>query len=186
MTDQLETAPIWLTYKARMNSERRLQGQGLIAHLAISWYSFLLIVFGVFQPALDQTAGPTVGPLAIVLSVLVFGLSLIFYGFRFEQRAAQFRECYLALQRLYRSDATPSQKMEKYAAILDQYPNHEEMDYEKVVFESWRRGSEIYNTKGAITANRGLIARGYAKAIGWWIFIGVVFLGPIITAKWFL
>jgi hypothetical protein len=179
-----QTAPIWLTYKSRMNSERRLRGYGLVAHLAISWYSFLLIVLGVFQAQITRATAIDVGPYAIVLSVLVFGLSLIFYGFRFDERAAEYRDCYLTLQKLYRSALTPDKKMEEYSSILERYPNHSETDYEQVVFESWRRKISIENAQGPIPVPKPLIVRGYFRVVAWWLLVALAFGGPLVPGLW--
>ncbi|HJP67697.1 MAG TPA: SLATT domain-containing protein [Sphingomicrobium sp.] len=180
------TAPIWLTYKSRMNAERRLHRYGVVAHLAISWYSFLLIVFGIFQSKINIATGTDVSPLAIVLSVLVFGLSLIFYGFRFEERAAKYRDCYLTLQRLYRSGAAVSKKMREYTTLLERYPNHSETDFEQVVFESWRRATSIENAEGPIFVTKSLILKGYARMVSWWLLLVIAFGGPLAAAAWLM
>ena len=177
-----DTSRIWLTYKARINAERRLKGYGILAHLAITWYSFLLIVLGILQSRIDAASGADAGPLAIILSVLVFGLSLLFYGFRFEERAGQFRECYLKLQRLWQDEGAALEKLEAYSGILDHYPNHEQRDFDKVIFEGWQRGNQIYNSTGPIQVTRSLIVRGYTLAFAKWLIIVAAFGWPLIAA----
>jgi hypothetical protein len=182
MATEPDISRIWLTYKTRMNSERRLSRFAVLAHLAITWYSFLLIVMSVFQLQIERAAGTDIASFAIVLSVLLFGLSLIFYGFRFEEKASQFRECYLSLQKLYQSDGSSAEKLREYHRTLDRYPNHSERDYDRLVFDSWRRGTEIYNTDGRIEPTLGLIVKSYMQILAEWLLIFVTFVWPLTVA----
>lgn len=123
---------IWITYKIRMNSEARYKSYSLASHMWMSCFTFALITYSVFSDQYKLLI-PNLDKVNICLSIASFSLSLILYGFKFDERANLFRECYLKLQSLYKADAEISDINREYAAILSQYPNHTENDYKDTI-----------------------------------------------------
>ena len=142
-------ARIWLTYKTRIISEKRFKSYALVSHLALTWYAFLSIVFSIFQINIAKTLGAEGATQAsLVVSVLTFGLSLIIYGFRFEEYAGVHRDCYLRMQNVYQSNDSDSVKLDKYRKLLDHYPNHSTRDYQKFLLSGWKSQKPITGTDG--------------------------------------
>ncbi|MES2337107.1 MAG: SLATT domain-containing protein [Pseudomonadota bacterium] len=184
MSASPEIARIWLTYKTRIISERRLKAYALVSHLALSWYAFLSIVLTIYQNNLAAQLGATAATQAsLVISVLTFGLSLIIYGFKFEESARTFRECYLRMQSIYQSAEPDSVKLSEYSRALDHYPNHASRDYEAMLFETWKAGRTLYGTDGQpIAFGIARILASYARTFLWIASLAIIFGGPLVIA----
>jgi hypothetical protein len=174
---------IWFTYKDRVYAEQRFRFYAVTGHLLITWYSFLLIILSVFE---DKVNGylhhDIVDTIAIILSILLFGASLIFYGFKFEEKAASFRECYLALQKITQGQASPATKMREYHKILAHYPNHHDRDHNRFVFERWQAGKTLRDAEGDIPVTWSLILGGYFRLISKWLAVTIAIAWPLIVA----
>jgi len=72
----------------------------------------------------------------IIASVFILSITLIIFGFRFGETAAQHRECYLKIQSLINSSKQKSELQEEYNKILCAYPNHSEFDYKNFIIKS--------------------------------------------------
>lgn len=178
MSDRNELAPLWLTAKARINSERRLRAYALISHLLLTWYAFWSIVFSVYQSKIGGAIGDVAASnLGIILSVLTFGLSLVISGFKFEERASTYRECYLKLQSLYRNKDAEN-RLSTYHDLLDHYPNHSTSDNDRVIFDGWLRNQRVSNSNGLIPVTVLLVATQIARRLAAWIITAVLFLAP--------
>ncbi|MFZ2469318.1 MAG: SLATT domain-containing protein [Parvibaculum sedimenti] len=129
---------IWTTYKCRMNAERRYRSYNLLSHLLTSYYSLLLIFLSIFSDQILSNHQLAQG-LGIALSVAVFSLSLVLYGFHFSETADKHRECYLKLQGLY-DGGNPPELAAKYDEIKHQYPNHSPRDYRDLIVETVLNG----------------------------------------------
>lgn len=142
-------ARIWLTYKARIISEKRFNRYAVISHLALTWYAFLSIVFSIYQTDIAKTLGVVgANQASLVMAVLTFGLSLVIYGFKFEDAARVHRECYLRMQSLYQSSKSDEIKLEEYRKLLDHFPNHSSGDYQELLFSGWKSGRSLSGTDG--------------------------------------
>lgn len=178
MSNSDELAPLWLTAKARINSERRLRGYAVLSHLLLTWYAFWSIVFSVYQDNIGEKIGSVeASKLGVILSVLTFGLSLVISGFKFEERASVYRECYLKLQALYRAKADDN-KMVMYHQILEHYPNHTNSDNDKVKFDGWLGKQPVSNSRGPIPVTKVLIVTQVARLVGKWVLVLVLFAAP--------
>lgn len=178
MSDSSELAPLWLTAKARINSERRLRSYAVLSHLLLTWYAFWTIVFSVYQDNVGSKIGPVeASKLGIILSVLTFGLSLVISGFKFEERASVYRGCYLKLQALYRSNAQED-KLSIYHQILEHYPNHSNGDNDRVIFDGWLRAQPVSNSKGQIPVTRILLVSQALAILFKWILGIALFAAP--------
>jgi hypothetical protein len=142
-------ARIWLTYKTRIISEKRFKGYALVSHLALTWYAFLSIVFSIFQTNIAKTLGVEGATQAsLVIAVLTFGLSLIIYGFKFEEYARVHRDCYLRMQSVYQSNSTDDVKLDEYRKLLEHYPNHSARDYQRFLMAGWKADRVLIGTDG--------------------------------------
>ncbi|MBI2241484.1 MAG: SLATT domain-containing protein [Magnetospirillum gryphiswaldense] len=126
---------IWTTYKSRMISERRYIAYDLASNIWISTYSALLIGTSIFSDEI-VLCYPSFAKVNILLSVLVFALSLVLYGFQFKEKAARYRECYLKLQALYDKRDDVSDLAGAYNNIRENYANHSDRDYSDLLVES--------------------------------------------------
>lgn len=182
------TNRIWLTYKTRMVTEKRFKRYALISHLAMSWYAFLSIVFSIYQDRFALALGVDgANKAALVISVLTFGLSLIIYGFKYEDSANVFRECYLKMQSIYQSTDLDDVKSKNYLSVLDQFPNHSDRDWKEMIFENWRAGRKVTGTDGNdIVLNWRAITIGYGHYGIRYGIIAAIFLMPLALGYWSL
>ncbi len=187
MAEPDHLARIWLTYKTRIISEQRFNNYALVSHLALSWYAFLSIVFSIYQSNLAKSLGEVgANQASLVISVLTFGLSLVIYGFKFEDAARTHRDCYLRMQSIYQSDDSNERKLEDYRKLLDHYPNHASRDYSDLLFDGWRSGRVLKGTDGLpIKFSNSDAAVCYARRVLWIVFIAIVFgLPPVLGVYW--
>lgn len=125
---------IWITAKSRMLAERRYKTYEISSHLFLSYMSLLLIISTIFSTDL-KGAVYHFDQITICISLAIFAASLISYGFRFGETAAQFRECYLRLQQLEHQALDDAEIAERYFEILGSCPNHSTADYGRFVVE---------------------------------------------------
>ena len=128
------TDKIWITFKTRIYAEKRLQNYAFWSHLLMTYYAIFLIA-AQFLISPDQTPD-LLTKLNIFLSIVVLIFSLLIYGFRFEERAAKHRDCYLRLQRLLDAGYTPKKTLDLYHEVIDGYPNHIDQDYNNFLVET--------------------------------------------------
>jgi hypothetical protein len=124
-------AAAWITSKSRMYAEKRLRLYDWVAHLLLSWLSLSVIAWSVVRSSVEN--GALIDLYSAILSVFVFAFSVIVFGFKFGEGAAQHRECYLRLQKLLDSGASSDEFTQQYHEILAGYGNHGSWDYESVV-----------------------------------------------------
>lgn len=164
-----------------MNAESRLRSYALFAHLIIFWYSLLLVLLSAFQTVLQSRWGVEIASAAgIFLSVFVFALSLLLYGFRLEEKANLHRDCYLKLQSLYSSSECVLDKNSKYLEILSQYPNHSERDYKRVIIEHWLRGDKIYNSSGPLSPSYYDVILSTLALVCYPLGLAIAFAWPLV------
>lgn len=172
---------IYLTAKARMVAEAKLKRTALILHILLGWYSFCLIVLSLGNLTKTYTI-PYADLLSTALSIGLFALSFFVYGERYHERADKFRSCYLKLQSLHSSNLTTPKKMAAYAAILDQYDNHTNSDYDDMLFDAWMRNQELRNAAGpvsiSLTGGAIVCLRRILRALA----LAALFAAPVIVA----
>lgn len=114
-------AAIWLTCHSRMFAEKRYRSYTYISHLLLSWLALGVIAWAVVHTL--QTSDALLDTYSAILSVLVFALSIIVFGFRFGETATLHRECYLRLQKLHDSESDTARLIHEYHEILGAYPS---------------------------------------------------------------
>jgi len=179
MPDYNPQEKIYLTYKTRIAAEARIRLAAKLLHILVSWYSFCLIVVSLID-ATDNYQITYANILITSLSVGIFGLSLFIYGEKYFEKASQFRECYLKLQKLYNSGHDQNKMMSDYAEILDQYENQRDDDFDYMVFDAWWRRQSLKNSHGPIEISWNVIIKvAIQKLFRYAIFL-LLFASPVI------
>lgn len=173
---------IWRTAKSRMRAEVRYRRYHLAAHFFISYYSLLVIIASIFASELTELASVT-DKIVIALSVVVFSLSLVIYGFRFSETADKHRECYLRLQRIL-DDSTIADLADQYHSILQHYPNHHSHDYDDLLVQQaillGRPLTEV-STGDSVKPSLIAVVSYFARRILWWVFCATFALMPLLV-----
>jgi hypothetical protein len=125
---------LWITSKLRMGAERRFRTLEYIWHIVLCIISILIISVSIFSENLNANFPSQ--SYNIIASVFILSITLIIFGFRFGETAAQHRECYLKIQSLINSSKQKSELQEEYNKILCAYPNHSEFDYKNFIIKS--------------------------------------------------
>ncbi len=178
MTDADPAAKIYLTYKTRMTTESLLRRRAFFSNVMLAWYSFCMIVFSLMDLS-RQFLISNFSMISAVVSMAIFAMTLFIYGQRYSERADQFRECYLKLQRLYQSKMNIAAKMNKYSDILSLYENQSDHDFNEMQFSSWLRRKELKDSKGVLTISWPTIFLVTAKRIGRIGILSTIFLIPV-------
>lgn len=116
-----------------MNAEKRFRKYDIVSHLLLSWLSLSVITWSVVRSTITSTAHLDI--YTAILSVFVFAFSVVIFGFRFGETAAQHRECYLRLQRLHDGSFTDEELTRQYHESLASYGNHSDWDYESLILD---------------------------------------------------
>lgn len=67
------------------------------------------------------------------------------------ERAIGYKDCYLKLQDIFNSKFDENEKLAQYAAILKQYENQSDIDYDEMLFSAFLRGQKLYNSHKEVT-----------------------------------
>lgn len=158
-----------------MNSESRYRRYERVFHLLLSWLSLSIIAWAVVRGSVSQNA--ILDTYTAILSVFVFAFSIIIFGFRFGETAAQHRECYLRLQKLYADGQVDTNWREEYYKILDAFPNQSTADYERVIIEKTVfDGQQLYRgPNDTIKSNKLMLLRYIWRGTIFWFFAITVF-----------
>lgn len=140
---------IYLTAKSRMTSEANLRSQARFNQILPAIYSFYLIVISL----LDLTQiykFQNFSAISILCSIALFGIALFYQGQKLEERADNYKQCYLKLQQLEAEDLPEKEKNARYFSILEIYENQSRDDFDEMIFESWLRKQDLRNSNGPI------------------------------------
>ena len=132
-----------------MTSEARLKRTALTSHALLSWYS-LCLIFLSFLDISQRFEIENSNLISACVSVVILGLSLFIYGDRYNERAEQFKACYLKLKHLYECSLNVPEKMKRYSEILGQYDNQSDADYDEMVFDAFIRKQPLWNANGPV------------------------------------
>lgn len=111
-----------------MNAERRNRFLEIYFHLLLAFYSVAAIGNSIIGRA---SGGEISGEIVLYLAILTLSISLIIFGFKFGETAAQHRSCYLELQKLMGSDHGEDLNR-RFIETIANVPNHSTMDYLKL------------------------------------------------------
>jgi len=118
-------AKMWITSRCHMNAERRNRFLEIYFHLLLAFYSVAAIGNSIIGRA---SGGEISGEIVLYLSILTLSISLIIFGFKFGETAAQHRACYLELQKLMGSSHEEDLNR-RFIETIANVPNHSTMDY---------------------------------------------------------
>lgn len=169
---------IWITSRVRMDAHAKFTRLDRLSHIVLTIYSVALLGFSVFQHHLANTPlGPYTSEISIVLSASILCASLVVWGLGFGEKARDHRDCYLALQKLYDSDMESGEKKAAYQDILDRYPNHSDLDYERFIFrKAWIESALIETARGPIKMGLARAAKYLVRELLVWV-VGAVLVG---------
>lgn len=174
---------IWITSRVRMDAHAKFARLDRLSHITLTMYSVVLLGFSVFQGHLANTPlGPYTSEVSIVLSVSILCASLVVWGLRFGERARDHRDCYLALQKLYEADLDAGEKKAEYQRILERFPNHSNLDFERFIFR------KVCIESASLATSRGPIQMGALRAAKYlahelivWTLGAVLIVAPAIV-----
>jgi hypothetical protein len=171
---------IWLTSRARMISERKALRNQTCSYLAVTYYSLFVIIISLFSDYYRLFYG-NFEEINISASVVVLAASLVAGGFRFETRAAAFRECYLRLQKLHGEEIPESDKEKSYMELLSAYPNHPTRDYYDFVLRlTLFEKKPLNNGDHALNWQNSMLASFLFRGAVFYASMIILFTAPII------
>jgi hypothetical protein len=131
---------IWITERCHMKAEKRSRFLDLYFHIVLA--SFALASIGI--SVLNNTSiGPLKEDMLTFTSITTLCLSLLIFGFKFGETAANHRSCYLALQKLRATKHDDHLSLERdYIEILGHYPNHTHGDYMRLAVSNILRAMQ--------------------------------------------
>jgi hypothetical protein len=169
-------AVIWTTAHSRMIAEKRFRTYDIVSSLSLSWLALSVIVWATVRSSQHNTV--LLDTYTAIISAFVFAFSIIIFGFKFGERAALHRECYLRLQKLLDSEMDAEKLTNQYHEILGAYQNHNNCDYDALIIER-----TLYNNKWVRDRNgkdvkwtRWMITRHLFRTIIFWLGATAIFL----------
>ncbi len=170
---------IWITRKARINTERRLNRLDCLSKILVTYYSSFLVICSV----INLNYSSEFGKIGLVLaSILVLVSSVFLYSQRYESRALWMRNHYLQLQELQTKTAKfeetgnleELQKIEtEYIYTLFPVENHSEYDFTRLLFYEKRKANNQLESYGPCKMR-------YISALTWRVTLNVIlFILPL-------
>ncbi|MFD1445785.1 SLATT domain-containing protein [Oceanobacillus profundus] len=173
---------IWVTKKARMEAEARMNRNNIFTQLLVNYYTFVVLAFSIWT-LVSQDSGMSL--LTVIASVGLFGVSIFVSSIGYREKALQFKESYLSLNQLefelkdlLRSTATDNdtlsaelRKFERqYSEILTKSENHIDIDYIKVQLKHDKK------------LTSGEFIKYYIHNIIYYFFSSILILAPVILS----
>ena len=138
---------MWITERCHMNAERRNRRYELYFHLLLAFYSIAAIGHQILSNGKEGILGSDV---FLFLSVCTLSLSLLIFGFKFGETAAQHRACYLKLQDLRHQFMSIEELNESYVSAIGSLPNHTKRDFHNVVIGNvFKKTQELQKSDGS-------------------------------------
>ncbi|MBL3587705.1 SLATT domain-containing protein [Rhodovulum sulfidophilum] len=146
---------IWITERCHMNAEKRSRFLELYFHIVLALFALSSICISVVGGTQNVRLSDSILSFA---SITTLCLSLLIFGFKFGETAANHRSCYLALQKLRANGEQTIQKQEEaYIEVLGHYPNHTTGDYMRLAV------SNIFQAEQSLK-----LPNGEAVQLGCW------------------
>ena len=171
---------IWLTRRARIQTEKRLLSNAFHSHLLLLWYSFSGVAVAIYF--LTNSPDQSQNVIWVVFSVLILLMSSYIQGFSYKKRAAEVKLCYENLDKLYfkaeNQQIAEESLHDEYLAILDSCENHTTADFHKAICVDYMSSS------GSGRENLTKIPNGYIWACfisnwAWkWIRLSLLYVLP--------
>lgn len=130
-----------------MNAEKRSRFLELYFHIVLALFALASIGISVVGDVSNVRLNDSI---LSFTSITTLCLSLLIFGFKFGETAANHRSCYLSLQKLRASDESNAQVLEdQYIETLRHHPNHTTGDYMRLATEN------IFQSEQSITSPDG-------------------------------
>lgn len=135
---------IWITRRARIQTEKRLLSNAFHSQLLLLWYSFSSVAVAIFY--LNSSPNQSQNVIWVVFSVLVLAMSGYIQGFSYKKRAAAVKLCYEDLDKLYmkaKNQQTIGKPLcDEYKTILDSCENHTTGDFYEAICVEYLSSSD--------------------------------------------
>ncbi len=174
---------LWITCHVRMDAHAKYLRIDRLSHILLTLYSVALLGFSVFSKHWENTSiGPYISDISVILSLSVLCASLVVWGLGFSEKARDHRDCYLALQKLYDEQSDDAEKKDRYQDILEKYPNHSGLDYERFLFRKLHiEKGELVGSSGPKTMPLGRSVIYLAMELVSFLVLAAVALSPAIV-----
>jgi hypothetical protein len=169
---------IWITERCHMNAEKRSRFLELYFHIVLALFALASIGISVLGNAESSNVNESIFTFT---SITTLCLSLLIFGFKFGETAANHRACYLALQKLRETgDSAVAENLNStYIDILAHHPNHTTGDYMRLAVKNVFYGEQQLESPLGRRVIIGLWQRiGYGVA---WVFFRTAFLTFAVT-----
>lgn len=170
---------IWVTRKARINTERRLLRNSLLSEILLAYYSLFVVVLSIWN---FTRPNEIINLLLLSASVVVLVLSVFLSSQRFRERALAMRNCYVRLGELQGRAKTSEDEHNKteldvidqlYRELLISSENHTETDYLSI---RHALKNDINTTLPPFTKTD--LLKFWISSLGWWVLSILIFLLP--------
>jgi hypothetical protein len=135
---------IWITRRARIQTEKRLLSNAFHSQLLLLWYSFSGVAVAIYY--LSTSPDQPQNVIWVVFSVLVLVMSGYIQGFSYKKRADAVKLCYENLDKLYIKAKNPQTSREslydEYKMILDSCENHTTGDFYEAICVEYLSSSD--------------------------------------------
>jgi hypothetical protein len=163
-----------------MIAERKAIRNQNVSYLAVTYYSLFTVILSIFD-TYYKVPYPVLDKISLAASVIVLVASLVAAGFRFEARAAEFRDCYLRLQRLFDQPLTEDEKKDRYREMMLDFPNHSPADYtDMVINHTLIEEKQLYNDNKKIDYNWKMMTSWLIRKITYYGLLLFLFGGPLV------
>ncbi|WP_346897587.1 SLATT domain-containing protein [uncultured Roseibium sp.] len=175
---------IWITSRVRMIAERKALRNQNASFLAVTYYSLFSVILSIFSGFYSKLYA-ALDDIILSSSVVVLVASLVAAGFRLQDKASAFRECYLKLQSLYDEELSDQEKKGKYREIMMDFPNHAPKDYaDLLVNHIFLEGKSLTSGGKELKYTKIMFVSFFLRAALYWGMLAILFLGPVLFLLW--
>ncbi|MBA5724602.1 hypothetical protein [Candidatus Liberibacter sp.] len=131
---------IWMTSKVRMLAESKRRVLHYTGFAMVFWYCLVVLCVRLFSAHVAEHM--ILIPFFLVIGA---GLCMAVLVLNYGQKADQYRECYLELEKLLHLSV---EDIPRYFHLLDLYPNHTPADYEDFLVNARLQGKKLVDSSG--------------------------------------
>lgn len=133
---------VWVTKKARMEAEKRMNFNNNVSIVLINYYTFLVLVLSIIS--LKWNLGDILTYVSVLISIALFGVSLYITLYGYKEKALSYKSCYIELtaleselevllldEKISDEDLLNgySSLLSRYDKIMDKDNNHSDIDF---------------------------------------------------------
>ncbi|MFB5676776.1 SLATT domain-containing protein [Paenibacillus terreus] len=146
---------IYITRKARIKSEARLERFDFLTQLLINYYTLVIVGLSIWI-LYDTRNAQLISVVTVIASVLLFGLSIFVTSRNFKGRSLNFKNCYIKLDEIYNQGellkGTPggltqksiAELQKEYNEVIYSVENHSTIDYISVLHDMKKTSHSQY------------------------------------------